>query len=255
MRRIETAICNYQGGRKHNEDNVRCLTLDNICAIVVADGLGGHGGGQIASSIAADYITKSFMKEPLMDPACIRCLFEQANMAVVKAQTPIQKMKSTGAALFINDGAAIWGHTGDSRLYHFKDGVLAEQTLDHSVSQMAVFSGEITKEQIRHHVDRNKVLKAFGDAGGFKADISSIYMLESGYHAFLLCTDGFWEYVLELEMEIELIKSYTPLDWIRAMNQRLAQRVPENHDNFSAAAVLINIESKDGRLKKCISTY
>ena len=243
---IETASCSYQGGRTYNEDCVRCLTGDGVCAVVVADGLGGHGGGQIASAIAADTILRLFEKDPMTEPESIHCLFEQANMEVVKAQTPAQKMKSTGVALFINDSALTWGHAGDSRLYHFKDGILVAQTLDHSVSQMAVYSGEITAEQIRCHADRSKVLRAFGNDEGFKAEISPRQTLQAGFHAFLLCTDGFWEFVREHEMEIELAKSETPHDWIGAMIQRIARRVPKDHDNFSAVAVFLSTESEGG---------
>lgn len=243
--RIEIASSSCQGGRDYNEDCVRHLEQNGICVVVVADGLGGHGGGTNASLIVAEGITGLFMRDPRLEMGHIRSLFEQVNAEVLNAQTPSQKMKSTGVGLFVKDRAATWGHAGDSRLYHFKDGILAAQTLDHSVSQMAVFSGEIKQEEIRRHADRNRVLKAFGGEG-FKADISPEKTLDPGFHAFLLCTDGFWEYVWELEMEIELANAETPLDWIQGMIQRLARRVPEDNDNFSAAAVFINTESEGG---------
>ena len=236
---IEIASCTYQGGRDYNEDCVQYLEKDGTCAIVVADGLGGHGGGQIASSVAAEFITGAFMYNPELRADHIKTIFEQANDAVLKSQTNEKKMKSTAVALFIADGSAIWGHVGDSRLYHFKDGTLVGQTLDHSVSQMAVFTGEIEQGQIRHHADRNRVLRAIGLDEGFKPEIAPMYEPEPGFHAFLLCTDGFWEYVLELEMEIELAKAETPHDWINGMVYRLARLVPEDSDNFSAAAVFL----------------
>jgi serine/threonine protein phosphatase PrpC len=238
--KIEVASCSETGGRDYNEDSVRIFNQDGICSVVVADGLGGHGGGQLASSTAADTITEGFCKDPQIDESIVRQLFSQANDDVIKLQNSSKKMKSTGVALFINESAVIWAHVGDSRLYHYSDGRLSAQTLDHSVSQMAVFSGEITLDQIRHHEDRNKVLKAFGAGEDITAEVSSGLELGSGFHAFLLCTDGFWEYVLEPEMEIDLAKSVTPDDWLRSMCRRLKQRVPDNHDNYSAAAVFLN---------------
>jgi serine/threonine protein phosphatase PrpC len=238
--KIEIASCSEPGGRDYNEDSVRIFNQDGICSVVVADGLGGHGGGQLASSTAADTITEGFRKDTQIDNSTVRQLFLQANDNVIKLQNSSKKMKSTGVALFINDNAAIWAHAGDSRLYHYLDGRLITQTLDHSVSQMAVFSGEITLDQIRHHEDRNKVLKAFGAGDEINAEVSPELELCSGFHAFLLCTDGFWEYVLEPEMEIDLVKSVTPDEWIHSMCFRLKQRVPDNHDNYSAAAVFIN---------------
>ncbi|MCL2663088.1 MAG: protein phosphatase 2C domain-containing protein [Oscillospiraceae bacterium] len=239
---IEIASCSYQGGRDYNEDSVLYLERDGVCAAVVSDGLGGHGGGQIASSLAAEYLTRAFMEDPKIDSEYIRQLFEQANAKVLDEQSPALKMKSTGVALFIDVDTAIWAHVGDSRLYHFVDGHLTEQTLDHSVSQVAVFSGEITIDEIRHHDDRNRVLRAFGGEDYIKPEISSPQELKSGFHAFLLCTDGFWEYVLEPEMELDLADNDTPYDWLQAMMQRIVQRAPEDSDNYSAAALFVKPE-------------
>ena len=240
---IEIASCSCKGGRDYNEDCVQYLEKDGVCAVVVADGLGGHGGGQIASSVVAEFITGAFMYSPEIKEKNISTIFEQANDAVLSSQTAEKKMKSTAVALFIGGGAIIWGHVGDSRLYHFKDGALIGQTLDHSVSQMAVFSGEIEQWQIRRHADRNRVLRACGVDEGFKPEVAGVYKPGPGFNAFLLCTDGFWEYVLELEMEVGLVKAETPHDWIRGMVGRLARSVPPDNDNFSAAAVFLRVES------------
>ena len=236
---IELASCSYQGGRSYNEDSVRYLERDGVCVVAVTDGLGGHGGGQIASSVVADCLTQAFMENPTVDKDYIRSFFDKANTMVIDRQTPSFKMKSTGAALFIKDNSAIWGHVGDTRLYHFIDRCLSEQTFDHSASQLAVFSGEITVEQIRHHEDRNRVHRAFGGDDSIKAEISSPLSLDSGFHVFLLCTDGFWEYVLESEMEHDLAKCETPHEWLQAMVQRIVNQELKDNDNYTAAAVFI----------------
>jgi len=236
---IEIASCSYQGGRDYNEDCVRHLEQNGVCVVAVADGLGGHGGGHIASSITAEVITRTFFKTPSMDPEFIHSLFELANIEVVKAQTPAEMMRSTGVALFVMGSQALWGHAGDSRIYYFRDGRLIYQTLDHSVSQMAVFSGEITKDEIRTHSDRNRVLKAFGEDGALRPEVSPVFTLEPGWHSFLLCTDGFWEYILENEMETDLTESENPHYWIHAMLKRITGRVPRDTDNYSAAAVYV----------------
>jgi serine/threonine protein phosphatase PrpC len=240
---IEIASFSYQCGRDYNEDSVRCVCENGVCAVVVADGLGGHGGGQIASAIVVDKLTDDFMKTPSLEDAFVQGVFECANAQVLEAQTPTQKMKSTGAALYISDRSLRWGHVGDTRLYYFQDGALVSQTLDHSVSQMAVYAREITVEQIRHHADRSRVLRAFGMDEGFRAEFTQVQILAPGFHAFLLCTDGFWEYVWETEMVLDLAKSTTPNDWLEAMRPRLARRVPRDHDNYSAAAVFIHVKN------------
>ncbi len=232
-----TAECSMKGGRSYNEDSVRWAKQDSMLTVAVADGLGGHGGGEIASSLAAESITNLFTANPEISTSNIQQIFEAANLKVLAAHTPTCQMKSTAVALFIKNNIALWAHVGDSRLYHFINGRLVFQTSDHSVSQMAVLSGEIKPSQIRFHEDRNKVLRVLGNAESIKTEISPAQKLEVGFHAFLLCTDGFWEYVLEEEMEIDLSKANTPNEWLSFMIQRLSKRVHGKNDNFTAAAV------------------
>ena len=146
------------------------------------------------------------------------------------------KMKTTLVFLAIEKGQARWMHVGDSRLYHFHAGTIANQTMDHSVSQMAVLMGEITPHQIRFHEDRNRVLRALGGESA-KPDLSSAISREEGKEAFLLCTDGFWEYVYESEMEQTLGQSKDPQQWLDKMLTILHSRTPADNDNFTAAVV------------------
>ena len=79
--------------------------------------------------------------------------------------------------------------------------------------------------------------------GGGRCQITGIVEeeeLDGGGHAFLLCSDGFWEYVLEPEMEKDLNSAAGPEDWLERMRWRLKKRIPENNDNNTAAAVWIN---------------
>jgi serine/threonine protein phosphatase PrpC len=206
--------------------------------------LGGHGGGAEASAIVAERIAGAFARARELSADAITRLLEQANADVVARQTALQKMKSTGVALFIRDGGALWAHAGDSRLYHLAGGKIAGQTLDHSVPQMEVCAGNITREQIRGHTDRNRVLRVFGMADGFRPELSPIQHLKAGRHAFLLCTDGFWEYVLESELEAALAKSSDPQAWLDNMLKRRKKRAPRDSDNYSAITVFVTADDK-----------
>lgn len=251
--KIRTAELSQTGGRPGNEDSVRCKQQDSNLAAVVADGLGGHGGGQIASSLTVDTIIDLFLTNPQINPDNIKSVFEAANQQVLVKQTPDCRMKSTGVALFFKDNEAIWAHVGDSRLYHFHNGKLAFQTTDHSVSQMAVLSGQITSSQIRFHEDRNKVLRAFGSTENIRTEISPILKLEGDFDAFLLCTDGFWEYVLEEEMESDLLRAKNPSEWLSFLTRRLEERITGNNDNYTAAAIfIINNRKEDGNEKSTL---
>jgi len=243
---IEVTTCSFKGGRACNEDSVNYIINNDVCVVMVADGLGGHGSGHVASAAVTDYIIQTFINNPILDPMYIYQLFEEANVKVLNIQTFKKKMKSTGAALFLINNTAVWGHIGDTRVYHFKDRKLINQTLDHSVSQMAVFAREIKQEQIRGHEDRNKILKAFGGFNVLKPEISPFMVMDNGFHAFLLCTDGFWEYVWEDEMESDLCISSTPDDWLNSMLKRLEQRAPEDNDNYTAAAIFLRINNSSG---------
>lgn len=234
---IKTASISDRGGRSINDDTVRIRQEHDSAWVFVGDGLGGYAGGQQASQAAAEALMAASRKGSLLTDAQMIGAANQADQAVRKVQKDRSgKMKTTLVFLTIEDGRARWMHVGDSRLYRFKGGVLKSQTMDHSVSQMAVLMGEITTQEIRFHEDRNRVLRALGGENA-KPDLSPTTMLTGGEDAFLLCTDGFWEYVYESEMEQTLSQSKDPQQWLDKMLAILHSRVPGDNDNFTAAVV------------------
>lgn len=131
-------------------------------------------------------------------------------------------------------------YIGDSRLYYFHHGQIQYQTLDHSVPQMLVAAGEIPKEKIRDHPDRNRLLRVLGDRER-KIRYQEIQPipLEPG-DCVLLCTDGFWEYVLEEDMEKDLAKAKDLNDWMTRMKKKVRRRgFFERQDNYSALGIWI----------------
>lgn len=234
---ILTASYSNIGGRNCNEDAVKMVSngADRGC-IVLADGLGGHGGGAQASAEAVETICSLWQdrKADLSLEAMVQC----AHQRVLKLQSSFCPMKSTVVVLCLRPGAAQWAHVGDSRLYYFYNGSLTFQSRDHSASQIAVMLGDITPDQIRFHADRNRILRALGQEGDLLVE-SKEQPLQAGHHAFLLCSDGFWEYVLEKEMEADLAASSDPEEWISRMRSRLEKRIPVDNDNNSAAAVWV----------------
>ena len=236
MIKTEYAVLTNAGGRGINEDTVLAITSSLGLLVTVADGLGGHGGGSTASRAAAAAVSDCFGRGLCRTGEGIVSAVYMANQAVLDGQTEACAMKTTLVSLFVEGDQAVWAHVGDSRLYHFRDGRLVERTLDHSVPQLAVLMGMITEDQIRFHEDRNRVLRALG-SDSFEPDISEPVSLADGFHAFLLCTDGFWEYVLEQEMEETLADSPDPRQWILKMEALLQERAPGDQDNYTAACV------------------
>ena len=236
---ILTASYSDIGGRRCNEDSVAIRTIgeDKAC-VLVADGLGGHGGGDMASQAAARTIIGGWTGSST--PNSLTNLVQSAHRVILSMQTPACKMKSTVAVLLLEQGRMDWAHVGDTRLYHFIDGSIVYQTQDHSASQIAVALGQITPEEIRFHEDRSKIFRALGTEGGITVDTGE-KTLTPGKHAFLLCSDGFWEYVYEREMERTLQEAETPQDWLDAMRVLLRSRIPEDNDNNTAAAVWLTV--------------
>lgn len=226
------------GGRTRNEDTVRHAVKgkDALC-LVLADGLGGHGGGELASATAAESICQGWNGRA--DAEALKILVREANRRVLAIQTPQCAMKTTVTVLTLEGEKAVWAHAGDSRLYYFRDEKLAFQTRDHSAAQLGVLLGDITTDQIRFHEDRGRVLRALGQDDELTVETGQ-RELSGGRHAFLLCSDGFWEYVLETEMEEDLTKAGGPEDWLERMRWRLKKRVPEDNDNNTAAAVWLS---------------
>lgn len=238
---FDTACFTDRGGRETNQDAVRQAISGGIALWILADGLGGFGGGEVASATAADAHLRAFGEHAEASAEALRTYFEAANRAIVALQPEQPEwsaMRTTLVSLVIENSHAWYAYSGDSRLYHLHRGAVIFQTVDHSVPQLLAASGRIAPGEIRHHPDRNRLLKSLGNAGGVDATIETeARPVESG-DAFLLASDGFWEYVTEREMEADYAKSATAADWLDRMTARLRARVSGEHDNYSAIAIL-----------------
>lgn len=230
------------GGRPTNEDHGGIYVYTDKIIAVAADGLGGEGGGDIASLIALEELSCCGAEGGLPDRERILSCFQNANEKILKRQQDGVHMKTTAVYLCIYKDRAVWAHIGDSRLYHFYQGRLRDFTLDHSVSQMAVLMEEIERKDIPKHPGRSRLLKALGCAQEeTEPQISEPVLLEAGSHAFLLCTDGFWEYLEEDEITEALLYSRTAEEWVNRLRGYITGRCSREHDNNTAMAVIVEI--------------
>lgn len=241
---VQTAGFSDCGGREYNEDSYIVVTHGNIVCAVVADGLGGHGGGKEASAAAVNTIKECIEEKDTNESVFandIHQWFNLANDRVLEMQAANCKMKTTMALVCFEFGkdAVLSAHLGDTRIYHFVDGKLAYMSFDHSVSRMAVLAGEITMEEIRFHTDRNRLLKAVGNDDEVAPEIKELPLGQSHKNAFLICTDGFWEYVTEAQMEETLLAAGSPKEWLGEMRSRLLEAAKEGNDNNTAIAVFL----------------
>ncbi|MDR0975231.1 MAG: protein phosphatase 2C domain-containing protein [Ruminococcus sp.] len=233
--KFETDIYSDKGGREVNEDSVNvCESEDGGFIAVLADGVGAHGGGDIASRIVVEKLSET------SDRSDILSLYNGVNEAVLAAQKPGIYMKSTAVMIEISESEGITtariSNVGDSRCYMFRKNKIIFQTSDHSFPGLDLLRGKITASEIRFHPGRNKLLRAIGSDNA-TPEVTQIEVKKGD--AFLLCSDGFWEYVDEKEMAKSLRKSRRPQDWIPSMLTIMKKRFPPDHDNCSAVAVRV----------------
>lgn len=239
--RFVTACLTDKGGRKVNQDFVGFIETKNGGCWALADGLGGYQAGEIASKLAVETLLSLHKKNK--DIYWLKDGFEQTHKVIrehLLVGINLKSMRTTLVALLCEDNRATWGHIGDSRLYLIRDGKVMVQTKDHSVCQALVNAGEITQEQIRFHEDRNRLYRVLGSEGAIKSTVMTEDLAIYPGDAFLLCSDGFWEYVTEGEMESTRILCRDPFHWLHLMEFLLKERVSEGNDNYSAIAVFVN---------------
>lgn len=237
---IAYELLSNKGDRGNNEDNIGMYQREQEYCFVLADGLGGHGKGEVASLLGVETAIKVFAVEGAGEES-LEVSFLNAQKEILDRQhsdVTARDMKTTLVILHIGEKDIWWGHIGDSRLYYFQYGKLVQRTLDHSVPQMLVAAGQLKEKQIRNHPDRNRLLRVLGvDCDSLKYQLEEAKERE-GKQAFLLCSDGFWELIEEKKMQNCLKKAKTPAEWLNLMEEIVRKNGEgKNMDNYSAIAV------------------
>ena len=239
---FETATLSAPGGRVDNEDFLGFRMVKESGCWALADGLGGHRGGEVASRLAVDAAISSFVENPSVTEDALSAHMVCANRAVRErqaAEVELAHMRTTMTMLIASPEAAMWAHAGDSRLYWLRAGKIQEQTRDDSVPQRLVDAGEITADQIRLHEDRSKLLNSLGTREQVVASHRTMPATPEPNDAFLLASDGFWECLTESEIENDFSSASSSEAWIGKMEARVKERAAVDHDNYSAIAVRV----------------
>ncbi len=202
MRIISTGITDVGLKRGHNEDNY--LINEELNLFVVADGMGGHAGGEYASAIAVNTVEEIVTALEIdgldisdaTDPVEItrqklthsirlagRRIYEKA-----KEQPEYHGMGTTAVALLVDGNNAFVAHVGDSRLYLLRDGAMEQVTEDHSLIAEKMRHGLITAEEAKNHRMRNVITRSLGYQEDVDVDIQ-VRAVRPG-DLYLLCSDG-----------------------------------------------------------------
>lgn len=242
MIEFHTSYITETGRRQRNEDACGYWSSDEGCCWVVSDGAGGHGSGDKASRLVVSAVLENFSASPVVSEDRVVSLLEAAHAAVMdekRANPDGDDMHATVAIVLIDAStrSAVWGHVGDSRVYLFRDRVLAHQTRDHSLVQGMIDAGYGSTEMIRTHPQRSLLTSAIGNSGELALSVSgSPVVIEEG-DAFLMCTDGWWEYVDEKTMENLLQNSETAEEWLHMMALKVKQSENDKSDNYTAMTI------------------
>jgi len=242
---FDLAILSKQGGRPYNEDACGYWHSDQQLCCVVADGAGGHGGGDIASKLSVKYVIERCTQEQINSPSAVYELLAGANQNVRNNQLPDTtqaNMHSTVVSLFIDlkSNTALWGHVGDSRLYVFRRKQLRSHTRDHSVVQEMADNGMIRTDEMRTHPQRSQLLCALGsDEEDLRISVSPDPWMMAPGDVFLMCTDGVWEYIDDEVLASSLQEATDPRQWLTAIEALVLKNAAHkpHHDNFSALTV------------------
>jgi protein phosphatase len=223
--------------RDHNEDAL----LADPPLFVVADGMGGHAAGEVASALALEQLGTLRGRSDLTEED-VRAAIGAANQAILSwsddhPETAGMGTTVTGAYLGSIAGAAQWSvfNVGDSRVYQFCGGVLTQLTTDHSEVQELVDAGQLTADQAEHYIRRNVVTRSLGSQPAPAPDIFAVPTAEGD--AFLICSDGLTNEVDEADMAGVLGRVQDPQ---KAADALVAMAVAAGgHDNVSVIVVRI----------------
>jgi protein phosphatase len=208
---------------------------------IVADGMGGHASGEIASQMAVDLISEIYYADKTKSaPDALKNAIEQANKQIYETSLTDEKMFGMGTtviALVLLNDKAFSAHVGDSRLYRLRGQNMEMMTLDHSQVMEMVKYGIISMEEARNHDDKNVILRAVGTQPAVEVELSESFTVEAS-DQFLLCSDGLCDM-----LEDEAIRGiWAAAKDVHAAGEQLIEQAKENggHDNITVGIVRVS---------------
>lgn len=193
--------------RTHNEDNVTIINnKNNEFILAVADGMGGHKAGEVASSIAIEHLSESFesleslgKKEDAID--WLRKIVKEINNQIFSYTASHPESKGMGTTLVIaikTNDYILYGNIGDSSGYALKNEKLHKITKDHTLVNLLVSTGELTEEQAKFHPRKNLLTRALGANDPIEIDVFDVDINVDGL---FLCSDGLTNMVTDEQIE------------------------------------------------------
>ena len=225
--------------RGHNEDSVIIVrNMDDDYLLAVADGMGGHRCGEVASSIAISYLGKHFQetfKKMKKEDAItwIRDAVKEINKQIFDHQSKHEESAGMGTTLVLaisTKDYVLFGNIGDSSGFAMKDNHLHKITYDHTLVNLLLTAGEITEEEAKDHPKKNVLMKALGANNPIEVDI---FDCDKEISDILLCSDGLTNMLDIVNIERVLLSDYTVEDKVLRLMKKAINR--GGTDNISIA--------------------
>lgn len=241
------------GMRTANEDAMGRAEQDALSCFVLSDGAGGHEAGEVAAAIVVECVMRTFVKDAAFAPRAMKAYIDMAVAAVSASKRDAahpSDMSATVATLLIDrsNARALWAHLGDTRIYWFRDDKIVRITKDHSMAQQFIDAGYAKRDELRIHPQRNILFAAIGGESETPPEITQEVVTIKAGDVFLMCTDGFWEWVLEADMERTLALANTSEEWLAAMSRIADGNVGATRkirDNYSVYAIWVQAPGAD----------
>lgn len=170
---------------------------------IVADGMGGHAAGEVASKMAVEIIRNTYYATSDQITKSLKHAFLQANQKInaeAKQNTQRKGMGTTATAVVIRGDELFFAHIGDSRLYLLKDNGIKQLSSDHTYIQELLRKGEISAEAAAVHPDRNVLIRAMGTHESVEVEAVSVKDKFTLGNRLVLCSDGLYDYISDEEI-------------------------------------------------------
>ena len=229
------------GNRTVNEDDLGVAEAGDAVLLVLADGMGGYRGGQVASRSLVKHMLNNFKarKFPVTDPqAYLKELVADAHLAIIRAgneQSPPVEPRTTCVVCLIQGGFAWWAHVGDSRLYMYRAGKPFKRTIDHSKIEELLRKGRISEKEMKNHPQRNLVTRCVGFQPHPPVPTISDEIPLEKYDMFVLCSDGLWG-PLDDQAIVETLTKNTITQGVEKLAALAETKAYPESDNISVIA-------------------
>jgi serine/threonine protein phosphatase PrpC len=242
--KIEYAKVSALGDRQDNQDRAAVVVAEDAALMLVFDGMGGHSDGAMAAEVGLKVVQDMFTASsmPIFDPqGFLYTAMARAHDEVVLLGANIAidfRPRATCAVCLIQESGSYWGHIGDSRIYHMRDGKLISRSRDHSHGEVLIQEGAITEEEALDHPMRNFVECCIGgDAPVPDMSITRMKPLQEG-DVLLACSDGLWSGISDADMsEMATRHGMTLADNLKALSMVALSANAPYSDNTTGTAL------------------